>query len=153
VWLEGARAPARVGDPRVLTTGADGEPLIVPSGGFAQAHPVMNVKLGERIVANFPMGGHDVVELFAGSGNFTVLIARKAKSAVAVEADERAVAAARENVRARGLAARVIHADANAFDFPASCRAVLLDPPRAGAADASRRIGESKIQLVAYVSC
>jgi len=141
VRLEGARDPARVGDPRAVTTGADGAPLIVPSGGFAQAHPAMNQKLGERIAAGFPVEGRDVVELFAGSGNLTVVIARNAGSVLAVESEARAVAAARENLQARGLAARVVQADAGIFDVPPAIRAVLLDPPRAGAADASEKLG------------
>jgi 23S rRNA (uracil1939-C5)-methyltransferase len=153
VWLEGARDPARIGDPRAVTTGADGAILVVPSGGFAQAHPAMNQKLGERIAAAFLVDGLDVVELFAGSGNLTVVLARTAQSVLAVEADSRAVAAARENIEARGLRARVVQADAGAFELPQGVRAVLLDPPRAGAAGASEKIVSSRVRHVAYVSC
>ena len=49
-----------------------------------------------------------VVELFAGSGNFTVLLARQTPALVAVEADARAAGAARENLAARGLRARIV---------------------------------------------
>jgi 23S rRNA (uracil1939-C5)-methyltransferase len=153
VWLEGAREPARVGDPRAVTTGADGAPLAVPSGGFAQAHPAMNQKLGERILAVFTIAGQDVVELFAGSGNLTVVLAREAGSVLAVESDGRAVAAARENIAGRGLRARIVQADAGAFDLPQGVRAVLLDPPRSGAAHASEKIARSRVRRVAYVSC
>jgi 23S rRNA (uracil1939-C5)-methyltransferase len=153
VWLEGARSASRVGDPRALTLGADGEPLEVPAGGFAQAHPAMNRKLGERIDALFSYEEKDVVELFAGSGNLTVVLARRAKSVVAVEADVRAVAAARSNLAARGLTARVVEADARAFELPRTARAVLLDPPRAGAHEASERLARSRVRNIAYVSC
>ena len=41
VWVEGAREPARIGPSDSSVVGADGELLIVPSGGFAQANPAM----------------------------------------------------------------------------------------------------------------
>jgi 23S rRNA (uracil1939-C5)-methyltransferase len=153
VWLDGARAPARFGDPRALTSAADGEPMWVPSGAFAQAHPTMSFELGERLLACAEPSGQAVVELFAGSGNFTVLFARHAASLVAVESDPRAVAAARANLAERGLTARVVEKDADNFQLPPGTRLVLLDPPRAGATGAVRQILRSRARRVVYVSC
>ena len=160
VWLAGAREPARVGDPRAVTAGADGEPLIVPAGGFAQAHPALNGELGRAVLASSEIdasrpgeASRPVVELFAGSGNFTVLLARHAETLVAVEADARAANAARANLAARGLRARVVEGDADAFDLPAATRTVVLDPPRAGASGAAHRIATSKVRRLVYVSC
>jgi len=153
IWLSGARRAAPFGDPSVVTQGADGEPLAVPSGSFAQAHPAANLALGERLLAAARPAGKQVVELFAGSGNFTVLLARQAASLVAVESDRRAVTAAHANLRARGLRAKVVEADADAFELPANARTVVLDPPRGGAPGASRRLAKSKVRRIAYVSC
>ena len=160
VWLPGAREPARTGDPRAVTVGADGEALLVPAGGFAQAHASLNVELGHAVLAfagieASPLGdtSRPVVELFAGSGNFTVLLARHTPGIVAVEADARAAGAARANLAARGLRARVVEGDAEVFDWPAAARTVVLDPPRAGAAGAARRLAASKVRRVIYVSC
>ena len=160
VWLTGAREPARVGDPRAVTVGADGEPLIVPAGGFAQAHPALNGELGRAVLAFAAIdasrpadASRPVVELFAGSGNFTVLLARHTETLVAVEADARAASAARANLAARGLRARVVEGDADAFDLPAATRTIVLDPPRAGAAAVAHRVAASKVRRVVYVSC
>jgi 23S rRNA (uracil1939-C5)-methyltransferase len=153
VWLEGARAPARFGQPEAVTIGADGLALVVPSGAFAQAHPAMNVRLGERLLARTGVAGQAVLELFAGSGNFSVLLARHAASLTTVESDARAVAQARANLASRGLAAKVVQADADAFDVPPAMRTVVLDPPRTGAAGAAARIARSKARRVVYVSC
>lgn len=153
IWLGEAKAPARIGDPSTLTLGGDGEPLFVPSGGFAQAQPEMSRLLVERAVALLDPAGEDVLELFAGSGNFTVALARLARSVVAVEADTLATEAARANLRARGLEAKVVAADADAFELPAKYRHVLLDPPRAGAPGACRRIAASRVKRVVYASC
>jgi len=153
VWLEGARAPARLGEPEPVTTGADGLPLVVPSGAFAQAHPAMNTKLGERLVARAEIAGQTVLELFAGSGNFSVLLARHAASLATVESDPRAVARSRANLASRGLSARLVEADADGFEVPPAVRTVVLDPPRTGAAGAAARIARSKARRVVYISC
>jgi 23S rRNA (uracil1939-C5)-methyltransferase len=159
VWLPGARVPARVGDPRAHTVAADGEPLIVPAGGFAQAHPALNVMLGRAVLAAALEGTQEteasrpVIELFAGSGNFTVLLARHTPVLLAVESDARAASAARENLDARGVRARIVEGDADAFDLPPQARTVVLDPPRTGAPGAVRRIASSKVRRVVYVSC
>lgn len=153
IWLGEAKKPARIGDPSGWTVGGDGEPLMIPSGGFAQAQPEMSRLLVERAVALLEPEAADIVELFAGSGNFTVALARLAKSVTAVEAEAEAVEAARANLRARELSARVVHEDADAFEIPRKARHILLDPPRAGAPGASRNIAESRARRVVYVSC
>jgi 23S rRNA (uracil1939-C5)-methyltransferase len=160
VWISGAREPARIGDPRAVTVGADGEPLIVPAGGFAQAHAALNGALGRAVLALTEISAsgpadaaRPVVELFAGSGNFTVLLARHTETMMAVESDARAVHAARANLAARGLRARVVEGDADAFDLPAATRTVVLDPPRGGASGAVHRVAASKVRRVVYVSC
>jgi 23S rRNA (uracil1939-C5)-methyltransferase len=160
VWLSGALEPARIGDPRAVTVGADGEALFVPSGGFAQAHASLNVELGRTVLAFAGIEAsaaaetsRPVVELFAGSGNFTVLLARHTPALVAVETEARAAAASRANLAARGLSARIVEGDADNFEFPPKARTVVLDPPRAGAAGAARRLAASKVRRVVYVSC
>jgi 23S rRNA (uracil1939-C5)-methyltransferase len=160
VWLPGAREPARIGDPRAVTLGADGEPLFVPAGAFAQAHPALNVELGRVVLAFAAIDpiragepNRPVVELFAGSGNFSVLLARHTDALVAVEADVRAANAARANLAMRGLRARIVDGDADGFDLPPAARTVVLDPPRAGASGAAHRLAASKVRRVVYVSC
>jgi 23S rRNA (uracil1939-C5)-methyltransferase len=153
IRLDGATRPARIGDPRAITGGGDGEPLLVPSGGFAQANAVMNQKLVERAVRLLEPDGADVLELFAGSGNFSVLVGRRARSLTVVESDPEAVALARVNLKERGLPARIVEADADGFDPAPPIRAALLDPPRRGAAGAVLRLARSRVRRVVYVSC
>lgn len=153
VWMGQAKKPARIGSPEAWTVGGDGEPLVLPSGGFAQAHPETSLFLVERALAWLEADGEDVVELFAGAGNFTVALARKARSVLAVEADAPASEAARRNLRSRHLEAKVTTADADAFEIPAKVRHVLLDPPRTGAPGAARNIASSRARRVVYVSC
>ncbi len=159
VTLAGAGKPAVFGDPRPVLEGADGAPLVIAAGGFAQPSDAGAAILARRAdeLSRAPVGGKPpprrVVELFAGSGTLSVLLARGAESYAAVELDAASCAAARENLAARGIPARVVAADADAFVIPPSATVVVLDPPRAGAAGAARAIAASGARAVVYVAC
>jgi 16S rRNA (guanine966-N2)-methyltransferase len=80
--------------------------------------------------------GATVLDLFAGTGALGIeALSRGAASAVFVDADARAVAAIKENLRATGLAerARVVQADALKYlaGGPASVDLAFADPPYA----------------------
>lgn len=152
--LEGARTPAKVGDPRPVTARDDG-PLVAPLGGFSQASEVGDAVLVERVVALAEAAGRDVVELFAGSGNLTVALARVARHVTAVERVGAACASARENLEVRGLHGRVkvVEADAEAFAVPPRVDVVVLDPPRTGARGAVAELARRRPPRIVYVSC
>ena len=147
-----ARRPADFGDPAPEVMGADGAPLVLAPGGFSQAHAEVNVELAHRVAELVPEQAR-VVELYAGAGNLSVLIAKRAAQLVAVESSEEAVSAARKNLSARSLEARVTCADAARFEIPKSTTAIVLDPPRTGARDACEGIKASRVRHVIYVSC
>jgi 23S rRNA (uracil1939-C5)-methyltransferase len=157
VTLLGAGLPATFGDPRPLIAGADGAPLLIAPAGFAQPSDEGAALLARRVdalarIESKPRPRH-VVELFAGSGTLSVLLAREAASFTAVELEEAACTAARENLAARALAAKVVHADADAFVIPPTSTIVVLDPPRTGARGAARAIAASGARVVVYVAC
>jgi len=154
------RRPAVVGDPTPWTVGADGEPLRLAPGGFAQASETANVELGGRLLAltvntlGLEGGGLGaVVELFAGAGNFTVLLARHATRVVAIEASGPACEAARLNLVARGLRAKVVEGLAEEHIVKRATDLVVLDPPRSGARLVAERLALAKPRVIAYVSC
>lgn len=173
VRYAGTARPASFGDARPRMQGADGEPLVLAAGGFAQpsdegaallARRVAELALGPRAYADSgpgaarPAAGAPerrprVLELFAGSGTLSVLLARGAESLTAVEVDAEAAACLRENLDRRGLAAKVVVADAEAFAIPPRTDLVVLDPPRTGARGAARAVAASKAKAVVYVSC
>jgi len=153
ISLQGAREPAVIGDSRTVATGCDGAPLVAPPGGFVQVFSAMNEALGREVVSRASASGRKVLELFAGSGNFTVGLAREAPTIETVESDARAVELARENLASRGIKARLRCADADQFEINDDVRLVVLDPPRAGAPGASRRIAASRARRVVMVSC
>jgi 23S rRNA (uracil1939-C5)-methyltransferase len=159
VILHGTSLPAIFGDPRPVIEGVDGAPLLIAPGGFAQPSDHGASALSRRVdeLSQMDPGGaprpRHVVELFAGSGTLSVLLARGAASFTAVEVDAAAAATARHNLGARGLAGRVIEADADTFPIPANTSVLVLDPPRAGAPGAAPAIAASAARVVVYVAC
>lgn len=159
------RVPARIGDPTPYITGADGEPLRLAPGGFSQATEEGNVLLANRVaelVRELPPG--PCVELYAGAGNLTVLLARE-RSIIAVEQDRDACLAARENLAARSASiggratseARIVEADAASFPIPKGTKVVVLDPPREGARAVAEALAARGVKTnapaVVYVAC
>lgn len=163
VRLEGAAKPATFGDPRARIEGADDLPLLIAPGGFAQPSDEGAKRLARRVAELSSRNpGHDaageprplhVVELFAGSGTLSILLARGAASFTAVELEDEAVRCARHNLAERGLASKHVTADANAFPIPQRTDIVVLDPPRAGAPGAVRNILAAAPRLIVYVAC
>lgn len=155
VWLDGASVPATFGDPRPVVEGADGRPLVVAAGGFAQPSSEASAMLARRVadlvVKSGPAPG-SIVELFAGSGTLSVLLAPLTARFVAVESQDESARAARHNLEVRGLSGKVVCADADAHD-PGRADVVVLDPPRTGAKGASERIAASPARAVVYVAC
>ncbi len=154
---EGMTRPLLIGDPTPWLIAADGMPLELGVGGFAQAAESANAQLVNQVAywADELLGNGErrVVELYAGAGNLTTLLAKGADDYVLVESDSLACGAAARNMSARGLVARVIHADASTFEWKASTRLLVLDPPRAGAIDVMHRLVERPVRNVVYVSC
>ncbi len=159
-WLGGARVfagavkvPATIGDPTPFIRGADGVPLRLAPGGFSQASEEANALLAKHVEAIAQNHPGDAVELYAGAGNLTVLLARDRKL-VAVESDRDACEAMRANLAARSVEAKVVCADASTFAIPPKTKLVVLDPPRTGAKAACELLGTQKGELaVLYVSC
>lgn len=154
IRLGEVRIPATIGDPTPWIAGADGEPLRLAPGGFAQATETGNALLGRRAVelADALAPQAPTTELFAGAGNLTVLLART-RRVTAVEIDAEAAAAARKNLEARGLSARVVEADCTRHAIAKESRLVVLDPPRAGAREVAEALARRPVAAIVYVSC
>jgi 23S rRNA (uracil1939-C5)-methyltransferase len=106
-----------------------------------------------------PQPGDRVLDLFCGLGNFTLPLARRAGHVVGVEGDAGLIARARGNAAANALANVEFHAADLTKDLAAEpwMRAgfdkLLLDPPRAGAAEVIAQLPLKGIDRIVYVSC
>lgn len=152
--LRVAGAEASWGEPAAeRRPGLDGEPVEGAVGGFSQAHGALNQALVAYVRQEAAPDGRRILELFCGSGNLSVALGAGAAELWAVEADAAAAEACRRNLRARGLAGRVIVGDASEPP-PVDAEVAVLDPPRIGAEQAVRALaGRRKLQRIVYVSC
>jgi 23S rRNA (uracil1939-C5)-methyltransferase len=148
------KIPARIGDPTPWIAGADGEPLRLAPGGFSQATEEGNAILARRAweLSDAVAPGVPALELFAGAGNVTVLLART-RAVTAVEIVRESCEAARANLAARGLSAKIVEADATTYAIPRDTKLVVLDPPRTGAKEVARALAGRPLPAIVYVSC
>lgn len=151
---------------------AEPEPLVyehpdfsvrIPFGplDFVQVNRDINRAMVARAVDLLDADPRDrVLDLFCGLGNFSLPLARRAGQVTGVEGEAAMVARARENAALNDIGNADFHAadlSANGADHAPWARepfdAVLLDPPRAGAAGVMGLLGRLHARRIVYVSC
>lgn len=150
-------APLVFGAPAPVMQAADGAPLTLAPGGFAQSASAINHELAVRVLAAIESLGlrpdARVFEMHAGAGNFSVLLAARTTRLDTFELSAHAVVAARANLAARGLVAKVHEASAEGAALPNRLPLLVLDPPRDGAHQLMQNARTSRVQAIVYVSC
>ncbi len=126
----------------------------VAATGFWQVHREAPAVLVGEVLSRVGDAGR-VLDLYSGSGLFTVPLAAPGREVVSVESDDAAVRDARRNLHEQPTAT-VVHGDVRetlrtaigAFD------AVVLDPPRSGAGRATlEAIAALRPATLVYVAC
>jgi 23S rRNA (uracil1939-C5)-methyltransferase len=127
---------------------------------FIQVNRDINVSMVKKAIELLePTSADSVLDLFCGLGNFTLSLGKRARRVVGVEGDPALVAKARANAVRNGIVNASFHVD-NIFE-PAGAGAwaqdaydlVLLDPPRAGAAEILERMPHWRPRRLVYISC
>jgi len=140
--------------------GVDDLSLQVSRGTFTQVNLAGNQLL---IAALLQLGDFQkeqrVIELYCGAGNFSLPIARRVSSLIGIESTFDAVADARANATRVGISnAQFLHASAKdgihqLLQRSTRCEVIVLDPPRAGAAEVIEELPRLAAQAIVYVSC
>jgi 23S rRNA (uracil1939-C5)-methyltransferase len=104
--------------------------------------------------------GEKVADMFCGLGNFTLPLARVGGQVVGVEGSAPLIARARENAVLNGLESRIDYHVANLFEVTPEQLAgwghfdkMLIDPPREGAVELVKSLGDDAPGRIVYVSC
>jgi 23S rRNA (uracil1939-C5)-methyltransferase len=142
--------------------GGDAGGVVIEFGpvDFIQINRDINARLVEACLKLLEPRPEDaVLDLFCGLGNFTLPLARRVRRVVGVEGDAGLVARARHNALHNSIT-NAEFATENLFD-PAGFGPwaqerydlVLLDPPRAGAAQVLPLMAQWRPRRVVYISC
>jgi 23S rRNA (uracil1939-C5)-methyltransferase len=140
--------PEPLYEPQPASISLSGVPVSFPPGAFLQATEDGEAELVSCVLETVA-GSGSVADLFAGLGTFALA----ARANYAAEASRDAAAALRRaaptmNVEHRDLYRRPLDAsELKRFD------AVILDPPRSGAAEQVAALAKSAVGRIAYVSC
>ncbi len=132
--------------------------IISPAGSFVQAHQPGNELLVQTVTdavlhAQKELKSSKLLELFAGSGNFTFPLAEAGLQVTAVEIDGAAVQSLQNEAQKRGLAVHAVASDATQMQLLEQ-KMLLLDPPRSGDPKLEARVREAfELQRIFYVSC
>lgn len=121
-----------------------GAPLPVPASGFAQVGRAANAALVKEVLRAVGESPGVVLELYAGSGNFTRYLMTIATAVHASDADPAAVERGKRAVPGAAWALR---------PQPVAADTVLLDPPRDGADKPNLDAALRARRRVVYVSC
>jgi len=148
------------GEATVAVEVGDGETIALPAGGFVQVNAAANARLLEVVLDVAACGARDrVLDLYAGFGNLSFPLARRAAEVTAVERDRDGVRAGEEHA-ARGGRANLRFVAADAAEHARRCAAegqrfdlVVLDPPRSGAAEVVPALLALRPRRIVYVSC
>ena len=130
---------------------------------FSQPNRAMNEKMIEWALDNSKDLKGDLVELYCGHGNFTIPLSENFRKVIATEINKESIEAAtynaalnnRENITFLAMSAAEFSAlkDENSpllasYDL----KNVLIDPPRAGLDDKSRKF-VNEFDNIIYISC
>jgi 23S rRNA (uracil1939-C5)-methyltransferase len=144
------------GDVRVFVRPDDATTIVQRPGSFSQVNPAANRLLVET-VRTFATPASRVLDLFCGTGNLSLPLARDGTEVVGVDASASAITDARAAAATAGLD-RVRFEAMPALRFLrqqglAGADLVVLDPPRTGAAAEVTQLARLRAQRVVYVSC
>lgn len=136
-----------------------GRTFTVPREGFFQGNLLLTERLVAAVLEAADCGAGDcVLDLYCGSGLFSLFLAESAASVLGIEIDSAAVECARLNARA----AQAANAEFRAGKVESSLESlkdkgygiILLDPPRAGCdKEVLAGIMDMGPAKVVYVSC
>jgi 23S rRNA (uracil1939-C5)-methyltransferase len=156
--LTGGTERVVVGDPTLRVPVEPDLVLEVPADAFTQVNPAANLLVVATVLELGAFrAGERAIDLYCGAGTFALPLARRGVEVIGVERSAVAVAAARANADRLGLGAAGFTCDAVAGALerlpPGPLDAVVLDPPRGGAADVVGRLAARRAARVLYVSC
>src|SRR4051812_4739814 len=123
---------------------------------FTQVNHAVNRILVSRAIGLLdPQPGERIADLFCGLGNFSLPLAKMGAQVIGFEGSRDLIERARRNAAANGLVAQFEVLDLFKQNLGAFGRfdKLLIDPPREGAIDLVKSLGDDWPRRIVYVSC
>ncbi len=144
-------------DPEELWHQVEGLKLRIQPDDFIQVNGAVNRQMvAQALEWLAPAENEQIWDLFAGHGNFSMPLASHCRHVVAVEGQDSMVNSLKAQAEKLALPLQAIRADLSetaALSVLPEPDAVLLDPPRAGAAAVVPELIRRRVARVLYVSC
>lgn len=161
IWLQCAEQPIQPLSPHqeLPSYRSAGAQLSFMPGDFLQVNSILSEAMVAQVLAWLqPQPGEAILDLYAGSGHFSVPLAQTGADVTAVEGVPSMVQMLQRNASNAGV---TIQAECANLDQPwqqfrwhqKALNKVLLDPARAGAGVAIHEIAQRRPQRIVYVSC
>lgn len=125
-----------------------------PIGHFSQVNEEANQVLVDVVCAEIQ--GSTVVDLYAGSGNLSIALARRGATVTAVEFDRALIRHGQQLARRAGIDQRLRFVADRCERYVSShppVGSLVLDPPRSGAKQVIAALSPTRTPEVVYVSC
>jgi 23S rRNA (uracil1939-C5)-methyltransferase len=160
IILRGGAARELFGNVRIALEAEPGCLIEADADLFSQVNRAQNLKLVATVLRLAEISpGARLVDLFCGSGNFSLPVSRRGAHVIGIDSSALAIDAAQKNVARMELkeiqffAMRAV--DAVRFLVKVGYRpnVMIIDPPRTGAADLIEPMVRLKAQRIVYVSC
>lgn len=128
---------------------------------FTQVNAALNQVMVSRALRLLdPQPGERIADFFCGLGNFTLPIARSGAQVLGIEGSPALVKRAQQNAAHNGLSGNTEFRAMNLFEMDEAAYAelgqfdkLLIDPPRDGAIELVKSLGEHGPRRIVYVSC
>lgn len=156
----------------ILPIGHQKISYIQEEGRFSQPNPYINIQMIEFVLSKLPMNiKGDLLEMYCGSGNFTIPLAKRFRKVFATEVVKSAISTLEQNIQnnqinnitcARLSGSETIQAiskerpffrlreiDLEKFSFSH----IFVDPPRSGIGDIKMLEFIQKFNSIIYISC
>ncbi len=129
-------------------------------GGFSQINREQNSVMATLVCSYArPEASHRLLDLYCGNGNLSLPMSEKVQELLAVEEFAPSIASAVDNARQHHVnnstfkCNDVVSEVRQLVTQKARFDTILLDPPRTGAVEAVRSVGELGAKKIVYVSC
>ena len=132
---------------------------LIPPAGFFQATKIAENQLIKNILNEIEVKNNYVLDLYSGSGTFTLPLLKKGYKVYAIENNKSSIESLIKSSKEQNLFNNFKYNISNLTKekiethFFRNFDIVILDPPRAGAITQVNSLGKSKVKKIIYISC